>query len=72
MFKSEIMRIKLPGGRFEKAELPLFIPGDIDPLQYMAVDVAKWLFKEKHNQKRSPSSFNQACLKIIDCMVAAL
>lgn len=65
MSKSGIMRIKLSGGRFKKAELPFFILGDLAPLQDMVVDVAKWLFKKEHGQRRSPSSFDQTYLKIV-------
>ena len=65
MPKSGIMRVKLSGGRFKEAELPFFILGDLVPLQDMVVDVAKWLYKEKHGRRRSPSSFDQVYLKIV-------
>ena len=65
MTKSGIMSVRLSGGRFKEAELPLFILGDLAPLQDMVVDVAKGLFKEKSGRKRSPSSFDQTYLKIV-------
>lgn len=65
MSKSRIMRIKLSGGRFKSGELPFFILDDLVPLQDMVIDVAKWLFKEEHRRRRSPSSFDQTYLKII-------
>lgn len=65
MTKSGIMSVKLSGGRFKEAELPLFILGDLAPLQDMIVDVAKGLYKEESGRKRSPSSFDQTYLKIV-------
>ena len=59
------MSVKLSGGRFKEAELPFFILGDLAPLQDMVVDVAKWLFREESGRRRSPSSFDQAYLKIV-------
>ena len=65
-YMPKIMRIKLSGGRFKEAELPFFILGDLVPLQDMVVDVAKWLYKKEHRQRRFPSSFDQAYLKIVE------
>ena len=65
MTDKAFMRVRLSGGRFKKAELPFFILGDLVPLQEMVIDVAKWLFKEKHERRRSPSGFEQTYLKII-------
>lgn len=59
------LQIRMRGGRFNEAELPFFILGDIAPLQDMVVDVAKWRFKNKQVRRRSPSSFNQTYLKIV-------
>ena len=65
MTDTEFMRVRLSGGRFKEAELPFFILGDLAPLQKMVIDVAKWVFKEKYERRRSPSGFDQTYLKII-------
>ena len=59
------MRVRLSGGRFRKAELPFFMLEDLAPLQNMIVDVAKWRFREKHDRRRTTSTFNQTYLKIV-------
>lgn len=64
MSKSGIVRTRMSGGRLKEAGLPLFILGDLAPLQDMVVDIAKWLFREEYGRMRSPSSFNQTHLKI--------
>ena len=64
MSKSGIVRTRMSGGRFKEAGLPLFMLGDLAPLQDMVVDIAKWLFREEYGRRRSPSSFNQTHLKI--------
>ena len=62
----EIMCIKLSGGRFKEAKLPLAILVDLTPLQNVIVDVAKWLFKKEHGRERSPSSFDQIYMNITE------
>lgn len=65
MADPRFMRVRLHGGRFKDAELPFSILGDLVPLQEMVVDVAKWLFKERHGRERASPDFNQSYLKIV-------
>ena len=58
------MRVRLQGGRFEEAGLPFPILVDLEQLQSMVVEIAKWRFRENRGRIRSPSGFDQAYLKI--------
>ena len=64
MADAAFMSIKLSGGRFKEGELPLSTLADLASLQDMIIKVAKWLYKEKHGRKRSPSGFDHIYLKM--------
>ena len=64
MTRRPFMRVRLQGGRFEEAGLPFPILGDLEQLQSMIVEIAKWRFRENRGRSRSPSGFDQAYLKI--------
>ena len=64
MTRRPFMRVRLQGGRFEEAGLPFPILVDLEQLQSMVVEIAKWRFRENRGRIRSPSGFDQAYLKI--------
>ena len=55
---SEFLRLRFTGARFEGGAVPYDAIKDIAALQKMAVEVAKWQFREEHpKRRRLPNGF---------------